>query len=438
MAHRLGTLDASMLVVGSMIGSGIFIVSAESSQLMRSAAGLLLVWILAGVMTVLGAINTAELATLFPRAGGPFVYFREAYGDRVAFLFAWATFVVVQSGTIAAVAAAFAKFLGVFVPQIGPPILDKLVALGVIVVLTFANARGLRTGTAIQNLLTLIKYAALLGLTIGGLLWMAPPGWSTLPAAEFSEPANQPWLLLLAAAMAGPLFSQSAWTNVTFPAGEIDNPSRVLPRALIAGCLAVSVLYVLTNVGYLRLLGVGGIAAAPQGRVGSAALEVMLPGIGSQLMAAAILISTFGCVNGLILSGARVVSAASQAGMFFPAFATNNSRGVPALALWIQALWCAVLALSGSYSQLLRYVLSAELLIYVLLVGAVVVLRRSRPAVIRPFRAWGYPVSTVVYVLMTGTLAVLLTVARPTESLIGYGLVLLGVFVFRLVPRPRA
>jgi APA family basic amino acid/polyamine antiporter len=328
--------------------------------------------------------------------------------------------------------------LGVFVPQLGPPILDKLVALGVIVVLTFANARGLRTGTAIQNLLTLIKYAALLGLTLGGLLWMAPPAWSTLPAAELSEPANQPWLLLLAAAMAGPLFSQSAWTNVTFPAGEIDNPSRVLPRALIAGCLAVSVLYVLTNVGYLRLLGVGGIAAAPQGRVGSAALEVMLPGIGSQLMAAAILISTFGCVNGLILSGARVVSAASQAGMFFPAFATNNSRGVPALALWIQALWCAVLALSGTYSQLLRYVLSAELLIYVLLVGAVVVLRRSRPAVIRPFRAWGYPVSTVVYVLMTGTLAVLLTVARPTESLMGYGLVLLGVFVFRLVPRPRA
>lgn len=428
--RQIKTFDATMLVVGSMIGSGIFIVSADTAQLTGSAAGLLIAWSLAGLLTMLAATHVAELATMLPQAGGPFAYFREAYGPGAAFLFAWTTFLVVQSGTIAAVAAAFAKFLGLFVVSLAAP-WDRLIAVGVIAVLTLANARGLRTGTSIQNVLTLVKYAALLALTLGGLLWsgvvalpatLAPAAGAVTPpmVAEFS-------LLAFAAAMVGPLFSQSAWFNVTFPAGEVENPARVFPRALIGGCALVAVLYVITNIGYLNLLGLHGIATAPSQRVGSAAAEVLMPGLGGSLMAAAISVSTFGCVNGLVLSGARVVYAAARARMFFAPFGKLNQAQVPAAALAVQAVWCSVLVLSGSYSQLLRYVISAELLIVILMVAAVAVLRRRLPNAPRPFRTWGYPWTSALFIGLSGAVMVLLAMARPETAWPGYIIVLAGV-----------
>ncbi len=419
-----------MLVVGSMIGSGIFIVSADTAQLTGSAAGLLAAWSMAGLLTMLAATHVAELAVLLPQAGGPFVYFREAYGPGAAFLFAWTTFLVVQSGTIAAVAAAFAKFLGLFVAGLVAP-WDRVVALGVIALLTLANASGLRTGTSIQNLLTVLKYAALVLLTLGGLLWrgvIAAP--ASLPNATGGAPLStvvEFSLLAFAAAMVGPLFSQSAWFNVTFPSAEVERPSHVFPRALLGGCALVAVLYVVTNIGYLNLLGLHGIASAPGQRVGSAAAEVLLPGVGGSLMAAAILVSTFGCVNGLVLSGARVVYAAAQARMFFPTFGRLNAAQVPGAALAVQAVWCSVLVLSGSYSQLLRYVISVELLIVILMVAAVAVLRHRLPHAARPYRAWGYPWTSVSFIALSGGVMVLLAIARPETAWPGYLIVLAGV-----------
>ncbi len=363
--RELGTIDATMIVIGSMIGSGIFIVSAESARLVGAPGWLLVAWGLSGLMTVSGAICAAEIAAMMPRVGGQYVFLREAYRPMFGFLFGWAMFLVVQTGTIAAVSVAFAKFLGVFLPQIAadnylvtPRALggyavslstQQTVAIALIAFLTAVNTQGLKLGKWIQNTFTFTKTVALLGLVVVGLLlgrnaggaawtssWWdaAQNGWSStqaFPGLPVEGLAALP--LLLGLAMIGPLFSQSAWNNVTFTGGEVRDPGRTFPRAMIIGTFSVVVLYFLANIAYIATLSFHDIQHAPQDRVGTAAMQAILGPSGALVMAGAILISTFGCVNGLVLAGARVNYAMACDGLFFRAIATTNRHHVPAIAL---------------------------------------------------------------------------------------------------------
>ncbi len=421
--------DATMLVVGSMIGSGIFIVSAESARLVGTGGRLLGVWAAAGALTLLAALACAELATMFPEAGGPYVFFREAYGPMAGFLYGWTMALVVQTGTIAAVAVAFSKFLGVLLPSVNGWAAKGAAAL-VVLVLTATNARGLKTGTRLQNVLTAIKLGSLLLLAVACLVAPAAASGPSQNLSSSEFPPLLPGAFVLA--LVGPAFSQSAWTNVTFPGGEVKDPGRTFPVALLAGCALVASLYVLANVGYLNVLGFDGVAEAPDGRVGTAAAERLLPGAGGAAMAGAILVSTFGCANGLVLAGGRVVWAVAKDG-FLPAFAARlNGAGVPGAALALQGAWAVCLVLSGTYSDLLRYVVSVEFVVLVLLVAAVPVLRRRRPDATRPYRAWGHPVTTGLFLASAGFVVAVLAVLTPRTTWPGYGLVLLGVPVYLL------
>src|SRR6476659_8721456 len=390
LVRGLGLLDATMIVVGSMIGSGIFLVSAESSRLVGSPGWLLMSWALAGVLTITGALCCAELAAMWPHAGGQYVFLREAYGPSIGFLFGWSLFVVIQTGTIAAVAVAFANFTGVLIPWVSaerlliqPLIILKpfrsvgvsfngyaiglstqqLIAIAMILLLTFTNTSGLKLGKIIQNTFTFTKTAALLGLIIVGLLL----GWNTRSAASTASwwnPLANGWtptqvgfdatsgflagfalLMLLGRSMVGPLFAQSAWNNVTFIGGEVRDPGRNLPRALLLGCALVVGLYLLANLAYVVTLPLAGIQNAPQGRVATATMQAILGPRGTILMAVAIMVSTFGCNNGLILAGARVYYAMARDGLFFGRVATLNGRSVPAVALIAQGVWAALLTL---------------------------------------------------------------------------------------------
>src|SRR5881392_515505 len=478
LVRGLGLLDATMIVIGSMIGSGIFIVSAESSRLIGAPGWLLLAWAVAGLLTITGALCCAELATMMPRAGGVYVFLREAYGPALGFLFGWTLFLVIQTGTIAAVAIAFAKFTGVFAPTIAPenylvrPIhlfggyaislsTEQLLAIALILLLTWTNTRGLETGKLVQNTFTFAKTAALLTVIVIGLSL----GWKTESAARSSDWWNswrngwdpqiaQPGLtavgalalvLLFGKAMVGPLFAQTAWTNVTFIGGEIRDPGRNLARALLGGCALVVVLYLLANLAYVAVLPLSEIQHAPQNRVAVAVMNSMFGRPGALAMAAAIMISTFGCNNGLILAGARVYYAMARDGLFFRRTASIILRDVPAAALVAQAIWTVFLTLPRTvitdpatgavtygnvYTQLLEYIVSADLVFYVLLVVAVVVLRKKRPQADRPYRTWGYPVVPIISVLLAAFLIVDLAYLAPTTSGIGYLLVLTGIPVY--------
>jgi APA family basic amino acid/polyamine antiporter len=445
----IGPFDATALVVGSMIGSGIFIVSAESARRLGSGGWLLAAWAIAGALTLIASLSCAELAAMLPKAGGQYVFFREAYGPLLGFLFGWAMFLVIQTGTIAAVAVAFAKFLGVLVPAVsGSPIarvgvLDvspvQLVALGVVVLLTASNATGLKAGTRTQNVFTVAKFAALLALAAAGLLLGGGPGVALRASELFRAEslsgdrlAGLGLLAALAAAMVGPLFSQSAWNNVTFAGEEVEKPGKTLPFALLAGCLVVTSLYVVTNVAYLNSLSLSGIQHAPEDRVGTAAASALFGSAAAGATAAAIMVSTFGCVNGLILSGARVSFAMARDGLFFKRLAGLNRASVPANALWLQAAWAGALVLTGTYSQLLKYVISADILLYVLLVAAVIVLRRKRPDWPRPFRAPAFPLLQVVYAVAGILLIALLLVESPTTTWPGYAVLATGVPMYFL------
>ncbi len=428
-----------------MIGSGIFIVSAKSARLLGSGGWLLAAWAIAGLLTMIAALCCSELAAMMPKAGGQYVFFREAYGPLFGFLFGWTMFLVVQTGTIAAVAVAFAKFLGVLWPavseaktQVGPLSVSagQAVGVGVIVLLTASNTTGLRTGTATQNVFTFVKLAALVALTVFGLV-LGREG-AALHADDFWRAVSEggralngtALLVALGTAMVGPLFSQSAWNNVTFAGEEVERPGRTLPIALLAGCLLVTTLYVLANVSYLNVLPLSEVQHAPADRVATAVATAMFGPAAAGVMAAAIMVSTFGCVNGLILSGARVSFAMARDGLFFRRLERLNGRAVPANALWAQAFWASVLVLSGSYSDLLEYVISADILFYVLLVVAVIVLRRKHPDLPRPFRAPGYPFLPLVYAAAGIVLIAVLLAANPRTTWPGYALVATGVPVF--------
>src|SRR5213594_2544226 len=465
--RAISRLDASALVVGSMIGSGIFIVSADILRQVHSPGLLLTVWLLSGVVTLLGALSYGELAAMFPKAGGNYVYLREGISPLLGYLYGWTLFVVIQTGTIAAVAVAFARFTAVLWPQLSPetiaglgttinfpdpigPILvgispQRLFAIVSIILLTWINVRGVRTATIVQTTFTITKTAALaalilLGLTIGR---NAAALTANFGANFWATGGVTVAVTAIGAAMVGSLFSMDAWNNVGFAAGELKNPTRDLPFAMAAGVLVVTVLYLLANVAYLNVLPFQAIAGAPQDRVGTAALQAMLGDAGLYVMAFAIMISTFGCNNGLILSGARVYWAMARDNLFFKTAGVLHPRyKTPAVALVVQAIWTCILCLSGTYSQLLNFVIFAALLFYTLTAIGLFALRAKRPTAERLVKSLGYPWLPGLYVVATALIAVDLLVNHVTRtySLLGLALVLLGVPVYiiwrRMVQRP--
>lgn len=469
--------DATMLVAGSMIGSGIFIVSADMARKVESPFFLLAAWVLTGIITMLGALAYGELAAMYPRAGGQYVFLRESMGPLMGFLYGWTLFIVIQTGTIAAVAVAFGRFSGVLFPSISPELYSwfpsaqvcvaalgcrdpanaislglspqRLLALVSIAVLTWINLRGVREGKFVQTSLTIIKTGALIlliavAITFGRNLSAIAANFS---GANFfgSVDVTGVFVVAFGAALAGSLFSSDAWNNVTFAAAEVHNPQRNLPLALVMGTGLVSLLYVLANVGYLNVLPAQGdpagadalsrgIAHATQDRVGTAAMEVTFGASGATIMAIAILISVFGCNNGLILAGARVYYAMARDGLFFRKAGTLSARRVPATALILQSAWTAVLCLTGTYGQLLNYVVFAALVFYVLTTMGLFILRKRRPDIERPYKALGYPYLPGLYILLAAGVMVLLLLSPTsrTEAVSGLVLVLLGIPVYHL------
>ncbi|MDB5100802.1 MAG: amino acid permease-associated region [Cyanobacteria bacterium RYN_339] len=434
----LGLLDATMIVAGSMIGSGIFIVSADIAREVGSPGWLLVVWLITGCLTLAAALSYGELAAMMPKAGGQYVYLREAYGPLWGFLYGWTLFMVIQCGTIAAVSVAFAKFLGVLLPWVsadtkllGPVSSQQAVAIAVILVLSATNMGGVRAGKLIQNTFTIAKLGALAALIALGL-FAGHAAAPALTAPGFWTPAVGGWAIwtVVGTAMVGSLFSSDAWNNITFTAGEVRDPKRNIPLALALGTVIVTGLYMLANLAYLNALPLAAIQHAPQDRVGTAVALSVLGPAGSGLMAAAIMVSTFGCVNGLVLAGARVYYAMAQDGLFFKAAGKLNKQGVPAVGLALQAVWAAALTLSGSYGNLLDYVIFAALLLYVLTVGAIFVLRRTRPEAERPYKAVGYPLVPALYMVLASLLMLDLLIYKPGYTWPGLGIVLAGLPVY--------
>jgi APA family basic amino acid/polyamine antiporter len=441
----LGLVDSTTLVVGSMIGSGIFIVSADIARQVESPGLLLMVWFATAALTLIAALSYGELAAAMPQAGGQYVYLRESFGPLSGFLYGWTLFLVIQTGTIAAVAVAFAKFAGVFVPWISASnhligngrlglTTQQLVGIAVVLVLSAVNMRGIRTGAIVQNVFTFAKTAALLGLVaIGFLLGRNPAALARNFGGNFWAAAGGTLhvVRLVGVAMVGALFSADAWNNVTFTAGEVRNPRRNLPLSLALGVAIVMTLYLSANFVYLNVLPLEAIQHAPEDRVATAAVEHILGPAGRQVMAVAIMISAFGCVNGLILAGARVYYAMALDGLFFRKAATLEPRHhAPVFALALQGVWAMLLTLSGSYSDLLDYVIFAVLLFYILTIAGIFVLRRTRPEMERPYRAFGYPVLPAAYIAAAGLIEVLLLAYKPNYTWPGLIIVLLGVPVY--------
>jgi APA family basic amino acid/polyamine antiporter len=458
---RLSLFDTSMVVAGSMIGSGIFIVSADIVRRVHSPAALLAVWVVSGVMTVSGALAYGELAAMMPQAGGQYVYLRQAYGSLCAFLYGWTLFLVIQTGTIAAVSVAFARFAAVFWPGLGGrlPLLvgfgvtgQQALAVAVIFVLTAANLRGIDVGRGLQNAFTAVKLLSL-ALIIGVGLVAANPAAvaANFSAGGFFGAGGLSFDLLtgFGAAMVGGLFSADAWAAATFAAAELHTPTRDLPRALVRGTLTVVVLYLLANAAYLAelpahgaaggpSLAARGIAYASEDRVTAAAMAVAWGPTGAALAALIVMVSTFGCANGLILTGARAVYAMAKDGLFLAPAARLNRAHVPGWALLMQALWTALLALSGGYSDLLDYVVFAELMFYVLTVAAVFVLRAREPDRPRSYRVPAYPYLPACYIAAAVVLMIDLLVMKPRYTWAGLLIVLSGLPVYWFWSRRRS
>jgi APA family basic amino acid/polyamine antiporter len=464
---RLSLLTAIFIVSGSMIGSGIFIVSADMSRVLGSPFLLLLAWGLTGLMTLIAALSYGELAGMFPKSGGQYQYLKESFGETVAFLYGWAMFAVIQCGTIAAVAVAFAKFTSVLLPVFSPDnvLADwgfvkisaaQILAIASLLVLTWLNTRGLQTGAFIQNVLTAAKAISLGLLILLGLFVFRNPEVVASNFGNFFSNLKSTESIgfvgicsAIGVAMVGSLFSSDAWNNVTFIAGEIENPKRNVPLALAFGVLAVTILYILANVSYLCVLPFWGDAAstdvlgkgiqhATQDRVGTAALTAMLGAGGAILMAAMIMVSTFGCNNGLLLAGARVYHSMASDGLFFDRMKRLNANGVPAFALWIQFVWCAILCLSGKYGDLLDYVMFAVMLFYILTVAGIFILRKKRPDLERPYKAFGYPFLPALYIVLAGLFTLNLLFTKPQFTVPGLVIVGIGLPLYFWVKKRNA
>ena len=451
--RSLGLLDAVMIVSGSMIGSGIFIVSADMLRLLGSPSWMLLAWVITGAMTVLAALSYGELAGMMPKAGGQYVYIQRAFGKLPAFMYGWTVFTVIQTGVIAAVAMAFAKYSAVFFPVLAPEnvLFDlgflqvnaaQLFAIASVVLLTWFNSRGVKNGKTLQTVFTMAKIIALLALIVLGIAvgsgmdvfstnfsvgWNAAsiaPDGSSLPLGGLAL------LSVLGVAMVGSLFSSDAWNNVTFIAGEIRDPKRNIPLSLFIGTLIVTVLYVLANVAYLSLLPVADIQNAPADRVGTAAASIIFGDSAVLIMAGLIMVSTFGCNNGCILGGSRLYYAMAQDGLFFKRAGALNKFSVPGFALWVQCIWACVLCLSGKYGDLLNYVTFASLLFYIVTIIGLFILRKREPDAERPYRAFGYPLIPALYILSALAFCVNLLYNSPGYAGAGLLIVLLGGVVY--------
>jgi basic amino acid/polyamine antiporter, APA family len=461
---RVNLFDGISIVAGAMIGSGIFIVSGDIARSVGSPGWLMVVWLITGIITVIGAISYGELASMMPHVGGQYVYLKEAYHPLLGFLFGWTTFLVIQCGSIAAVAVAFAKFSGVLVPWIsdrnilmhlGPLKVSStmVVAIASIIFLTWLNTRGIVTGKTVQNFFTSTKVISLLGVILIGffatktlgsyeinkeVFWNAgqvSPDGKVLPLVGFAL------IAAVGTALVGSLFSADAWYNVTYISGEVINPKRNVPLSLFFGTLIVSVIYLFINFVYIRILPLSGspdgadalsrgIQYATDDRVATSAMSVVFGDSAAIIMAVFIMISTFGCNHGLILAGPRVYYAMAKDGLFFKRVGEINKRGVPGFAITLQGIWAVLLCLSGTYSNLLDYVIFAVLIFFTLTILAIFILRKKRPDIPRPYKAFGYPVIPAIYILITITIMVILLIFKPRYTFPGLIIVVLGIPVY--------
>lgn len=463
---RVNLFDGISIVAGAMIGSGIFIVSADIARNVGSPGWLLVVWLITGIITLIGAVSYGELASMMPHVGGQYVYLKEAYHPLIGFLFGWTTFLVIQCGTIAAVAVAFAKFSGVLLPwiseknvlfELGPLKIKStmVVAIAMIAFLTWVNTKGIVTGKTVQNIFTSTKVIALFGFILIGFLatrsnnsldinkeifWNASktvPGQMPMPLIGFAL------ITAIGSALVGSLFSADAWYNVTYISGEVINPKKNVPLSLLFGTLIVSVLYLLTNYVYIKILPLAGspdgqdvlsrgIQYATDDRVATSAMSVVFGDSAAVIMAIFIMISTFGCNNGLIMAGPRVYYAMAKDGLFFKKVAGINKKGVPGFALVVQGVWAVLLCLSGTYGNLLDYVIFAVLIFFTLTILAIFILRVKRPEIPRPYKAFGYPIIPSIYIFVTISIMIILLIYKPDYTFPGLGIVLLGIPVFFL------
>ncbi len=454
--RSLSLMDATMIVAGSMIGSGIFIVSADMTRNVGSAGWLIAVWLITGFMTMTAAISYGELSGMYPKAGGQYVYLKEAFNPLMAFLYGWSFFAVIQTATIAAVGVAFAKFLAYLVPGVSEDLvaLDlgflkispaQLVAILLILLLTFINTRGIKSGKMIQTTFTVTKLASLFGLILFGFImfkgdiWAAnwADGWNLHALGSTTNYTMAAALGAIAAAMVGSIFSSDAWNNITFVAGEVKNPQRNIGLALFLGTLIVTIVYVLTNVMYTAVLPMEEIAAADKDRVAVAASNVIFGNIGTVIIALMIMVSTFGCNNGLILAGARVYYTMAKDGLFFKPAGELNKFSVPQWSLWVQAFIACLWSISGRYGQLLDMISFVVVIFYVLTIIGIFILRKKRPDVPRPYRAFGYPVLPIIYILMGITFCVLLIIYKPQFTWPGLIIVFIGIPIYYMALASR-
>jgi len=454
--RALGLFDGTMLVVGSMIGSGIFIVSADITRQVGSAGWVILIWALTAIVTVIAAVSYGELSAMFPKAGGQYVYLKEAYNKLVAFLFGWSFFAVIQTGTIAAVGVAFSKFAAyLYAPLSDENILfsiggfqlnaAQLVSIATIVLLTYINSKGVKDSKILQTILTIIKILSLFGLIIFGFtlaakaeIWNAnwADAWSTrsfdVKSGTWVNVAGTALLSGIAASMVGSLFSSDAWSGVTFIAGEIKNPQRNVGLSLFLGTFIVSLIYILANLMYLSVLPLHDIATAAKDRVAVAAAQPIFGGVGTYIIAVMIMISTFACNNGLIMAGARVYYTMAKDGLFFRKAAFLNKSSVPSWALWAQCIWASALCLTGKYGDLLDFVIIIVMIFYILTIVGIFILRKRMPDAERPYKAFGYPVLPAFYILVAAAICLGLLVFKTSTCGWGVAIMLVGIPVYYL------
>ena len=466
MNKKLKLWDATMLVMGSMIGSGIFIVSSDMMRNLGSGYWLVAVWIITGIMTVAAAISYGELSSMFPKAGGQYTYITEIFGKMSGFLYGWGLFTVIQTGTIAAVAMAFGKFTAYLVPALNSqPIFQsggfkitwiQILAIGIILLLTYINSRGLKNGKILQDVFTSSKIIALLGIIIFGVILVKNSQWAEnmsfgwnafqnfgVENGNVLEPSG--WKSIggitllggIAAAMVGSVFSSVAWENVTFMSGEIENPQKNVVKAMVLGTMVVMILYLFVNFIYLHALGRDGIAFADNNRPAVAASEVIFGSTGTIIMAILVMVSTFGCINGLVLAGARVFQTMAKDGLFFKSAAENNKNNVPGKSLWMQGTWACVLALSGQYGDLLDMISFIIVLFYMVTVFGVIWMRVKQPNLERPYKTWLYPITPIIYLLIGTAFCFLLIIFKPQYTWPGFILILLGVPVYWFINRRK-
>lgn len=457
----MGLLDATMLVAGSMIGSGIFIVSADIARNTGSAGWMMLVWVICGFMTLTAALTYGELSAMFPKAGGQYIYLREAYNPLISFVFGWTFFAVIQTATIAAVGVAFAKFTAYLFPVLDEDVYvltlgsykvssAQLLSIGVIVLLTFINSQGINSGKRVQTTITLIKIFSLLLLVLFGFLAFKHEIWNLNwnPAdmwhlrrlhvdGTFQDYTTFGALGALSAALVGALFSSDSWHSSSSVAGEIKNPKRNIGLSLALGTTIVTVVYLLTNIMYTGVLDLHAMVNAPKDRIAMSAAQEIFGPFGITIIAIMIMVSTFGCNNGIILSGARVYYSMAQDGLFFKKVGTLNKNAVPAYALWIQCLVASIWCLSGKYGDLLDMITSVVVIFYVLAVAGVIRLRYTRPELERPYKAFGYPYLPIIYILMGVSFVLLMMIYKPNYTLPGIFIALLGIPIFYFLNSKR-